>query len=233
MVRQFAISDMHGCSKTFTALLDKLALSTSDELYLLGDYVDRGPDSKAVLDTIFRLQKEGYQVHCLCGNHEELVLQAAKGDFTGLERWLLTDGKDTMDSFGVGSIADIPAEYLQWMAALPYYLEVGQYLLVHAGLDFSLSDPLSRKEKMCWIRHWYDDIRYDWLKERIIIHGHTPVFTQTIEDQLSALNKNHYLDIDSGCVFSHERFINKEGLGYLCAFDMVNQTILFQQNVDY
>ncbi len=233
MVRQFAISDMHGCSKTFTALLDKLALSTSDELYLLGDYVDRGPDSKGVLDTIFRLQKEGYQVHCLCGNHEELVLQAAKGDFTGLERWLLTDGKDTMDSFGVGSIADIPAEYLQWMAALPYYLEVGQYLLVHAGLDFSLSDPLSRKEEMCWIRHWYDDIRYDWLKERIIIHGHTPVFTQTIEDQLSALNKNRYLDIDSGCVFSHERFINKEGLGYLCAFDMVNQTILFQQNVDY
>ena len=233
MVRQFAISDLHGCSKTFIALLDKLALSTSDELYLLGDYVDRGPDSKGVLDTIFQLQQDGYQVRCLCGNHEELVLKAASGNFTGLERWLLTDGKDTMDSFGVGAIADIPKEYLDWMAALPYYFEVNDYILVHAGLDFSRSDPFSETAQMCWIRHWYDDIRYDWLQGRTIIHGHTPVFRQVIEDQLSMLQKNRYLDIDSGCVFAHERFVNKEGLGFLCAFDMVNRTILFQPNVDY
>ncbi|MCC6279376.1 MAG: serine/threonine protein phosphatase [Saprospiraceae bacterium] len=233
MVRQYAISDLHGCSKTFTALLDKLALSTSDELYLLGDYVDRGPDSKGVLDTIFQLQKDGYQVQCLMGNHEELVLKAAGGDFTGLERWLLTDGKDTMDSFGVPAIAEIPDNYLNWMAALPYYLEVGNYLLVHAGLDFGLDNPLSEKSEMCWIRHWYDDIRYDWLRDRMIIHGHTPVFTQIIENQLSNLQQNKYLDIDSGCVFSHERFVNKDGLGFLCAFDMVNQTIFFQPNVDY
>ncbi len=233
MVRQFAISDLHGCSKTFIALLDKLALSTADELYLLGDYVDRGPDSKGVLDTIFQLQKEGYQVQCLCGNHEELVLKAAAGNFTGLERWLLSDGKDTMDSFGVGAIADIPKVYLDWMAALPYYFEVGNYILVHAGLDFSLDDPFSETREMCWIRHWYDDIRYDWLQGRMIIHGHTPIFRQVIENQLSVLHTNRYLDIDSGCVFSHERFVNKEGLGVLCAFDMVNQTILFQPNVDY
>ncbi len=233
MARQYAVSDIHGCSKTFLALLDQLALSTADTLYILGDYVDRGPDSKRVIDTIFQLQKNGYQVQCLCGNHEELVLQAASSNLAGLERWLVTDGKDTMDSFGVDTIAAIPAEYLDWMAALPYYLEVDQYILVHAGLDFSLPDPFQEKKAMCWIRHWYDDIRYDWLRDRIIIHGHTPVFTQTIENQLVHLHKKQYLDIDSGCVFSHERFVNKEGLGFLCAFDMQRQTIQFQPNIDY
>lgn len=214
-------------------MLDRLALSTTDELYLLGDYVDRGPDSKGVLDTIFHLQKTGYQVHCLMGNHEELVLTAAAENVAGLERWLSSDASYTMKSFGVQSIPEIPEEYLRWMAALPYYLEAGQYILVHAGLDFSNPDPLAVQEKMCWIRHWYDDIRYDWLGDRIILHGHTPVFTEVIEDQWAHLQKNRYLDIDSGCVFSHERFTNKAGLGFLCAFDMNNQTLLFQKNIDY
>ncbi|HOY08175.1 MAG TPA: metallophosphoesterase family protein [Saprospiraceae bacterium] len=232
-MRQIAISDIHGCSKTFTALLDKLALSTSDELYLLGDYVDRGPDSKGVIDIIFQLQKDGYSVQCLRGNHEELVLQAATGDFTGLERWMFTDGNDTMKSFGVGSIADIPQVYLTWMASLPYFIETGRYILVHAGLDFSWDDPLTVTDEMCWIRHWYSNIRYDWLGERILVHGHTPIFTQVIKDQYKTLQHNQYLDIDAGCVFAHERFVNKEGLGYLCAFDMTDPKLIFQRNVDY
>ena len=70
-MHRFAISDIHGCAKTFEALLDRIALSTQGELYLLGDYLDRGPDSKGVLDLIFRLQREGYAVHCLRGNHEQ------------------------------------------------------------------------------------------------------------------------------------------------------------------
>lgn len=228
----YAISDIHGCSKTFSALLDRLSLSTSDRLYLLGDYVDRGPDSKGVLDTIFHLQAQGYAVHGLCGNHEEIVLQAARGDFTRLERWLVTDGKDTMDSFGVTAIADIPEKYLQWMAALPYYLEADDYILVHAGLDFQFKDPFSVRSRLCWIRNWYDDIRYDWLGKRIILHGHTPAPMPVIEKQFQNLDRNQYLDIDAGCVFAHHRFTDREGLGHLCAFDMTNRKLLFQPNID-
>ena len=214
-------------------MLDKLSLSTADRLYLLGDYVDRGPDSKGVLDTIFQLQEKGYAVQCLRGNHEELVIQAADGDLTGLDRWLMTDGKDTMDSFGVETITDIPQNYLQWMRDLPYFIEIDGYILVHAGLDFAHPNPLSDNTRLCWIRHWYDDIRYDWLGKRTIVHGHTPAMTQTIQEQLANLDGNQYLDIDSGCVFSHNRFTNKEGLGYLCAFDMTNRRIVFQENIDY
>ena len=66
-MRKFAISDIHGCLKSFEALLDKIQLSTSDELYILGDYIDRGPDSKGVIDYIWKLEQEGYAVKCLRG----------------------------------------------------------------------------------------------------------------------------------------------------------------------
>ena len=181
-MRKLAISDIHGCKKSFEALLDRIAFSKGDLLYLLGDYVDRGPDSKGVIDLIWELQRDGYQLECLRGNHEELVLRAASGNFTFLEKWLKTDGKDTMDSFGVSQCADIPQEYIRWMDALPYYLEVDNYLLVHSGLDFRLEDPLSDTMEMCWLRDWYHTIRYDWLKDRIIIHGHTPLDVETIDN---------------------------------------------------
>jgi len=71
-MRQIAISDIHGCARTFQALLDKIQLSTNDQLYLLGDYIDRGPDSKGVIDTILGLINAGYRVQTLMGNHEKM-----------------------------------------------------------------------------------------------------------------------------------------------------------------
>lgn len=231
-MRKIVISDIHGCLKTFEALLDRLAFSKADALYLLGDYVDRGPDSKGVIDRIWRLQKDGYHTECLKGNHEELVLRAASGNFTYLEKWLITDGKDTMDSFGVNQCSDIPPPYLDWMNALPYYLEVDNFLLVHAGLDFNLDDPLSDTSEMCWLRDWHPNIRYDWLDGRIILHGHTPVDVETIEYQFQNLELSQYLDIDNGCVYADPRHWKREGLGNLCAFDMTNRKLLFQENLD-
>lgn len=231
-MRKIAISDIHGCKKTFAALLDKIAFSQADVLYILGDYVDRGPDSKGVIDLIWEKQRAGHQIICLKGNHEELVLRAAAGNFTYLEKWLKTDGKDTMDSFGVSRCADIPAPYLQWMTALPYFLAVDQYLLVHAGLDFSLDDPLSETNEMCWLRDWYHNIRYDWLQDRIIVHGHTPTDLETIEYQFANLKQSQYIDIDAGCVYADPRHWKREGLGNLCALDLTNQVLYFQENID-
>ena len=231
-MREIAISDIHGCNQSFEALLDQIAFSTSDVLYLLGDYVDRGPDSKGVIDRIWALQDDGYQVECLKGNHEELVLRAASGNFTYLEKWLKTDGKDTKNSFGVETCAEIPKKYLDWMEALPYFLEVESYLLVHAGLDFRLDDPLSDTSEMCWLRHWQPAIRYEWLQERIIVHGHTPIERDIIENQFVNLQAAQHLDIDAGCVYADPRHWRSEGLGNLCAFDMTNQRLFFQEYVE-
>ena len=231
-MRELAITDIHGCKKTFQGLLDQVAFSRADTLFLLGDYVDRGPDSKGVIDMIWDMQRDGYNIVCLRGNHEELVLRAASGNFTYLEKWIKTDGKDTMDSFGVERCADIPAAYLNWMKALPYFLEVGNYLLVHAGFDFNLDDPFSDTAEMCWLRNWHQNIRYDWLKGRIILHGHTPIEREAIENQYKNLEALQYLDIDAGCVYADPRHWRSEGLGNLCAFDMSNRRLFFQENLD-
>lgn len=228
---KFAISDIHGCRKTFLALLDKIAFSKGDQLYLLGDYVDRGPDSKGVLDEIFTLQKNGYAVHCLRGNHEEILLRSLY-DPVGLENWLLTDGKKTMDSFGVEVTSDIPDTYLDFIRELDYYFEVDEYILVHAGLNFNLYDPLEDQRDLLIIRRWYDFIRYDWLGQRIVLHGHTPMPYYDIEEQRLHLGQNRYLDLDAGCVYAGSDRPDRTGLGHLCAFDMTKRMLTFQKNVE-
>jgi UDP-2,3-diacylglucosamine pyrophosphatase LpxH len=68
------IGDLHGCIKTFKALLDKIGLTRNDNLYLLGDYVDGGADAKKVVDTILELIDLGHKIHCLRGNHKQMML---------------------------------------------------------------------------------------------------------------------------------------------------------------
>ncbi|HMO38912.1 MAG TPA: metallophosphoesterase family protein [Saprospiraceae bacterium] len=224
-MRKFAISDIHGCNTTFQALLDKIALSTSDELYLLGDYVDRGPDSKEVIDHILHLQKKGYTVHCLWGNHEQMMQKALAEDATETDmyHWLLNGGLATMNSFTAAyPEGDIPDQYQLFLNQLHDYLEVDNYILVHAGLNFRHADPLTDRESMLWIRQWYDNIRYDWLQGRSIVHGHTPVGKPHIEAQ----DFGSAINIDAGCVYKGaER-------GYLCALDMTNQKFYWQPNVE-
>jgi len=79
-MRQFAIADIHGHLKTFKALLREINFTVFDELFLLGDFIDRGPDSKGVIDYIEELKQTGYTVYCLRGNHEQLCLDAAPGN---------------------------------------------------------------------------------------------------------------------------------------------------------
>ena len=78
MGRRLVISDIHGCSKTLNALLKKINLNEKDTLYFLGDYIDRGPDSSGVLDTLIKLKKKYANIFPLAGNHEYQMLQAEK-----------------------------------------------------------------------------------------------------------------------------------------------------------
>lgn len=226
-MKKFAISDIHGCAKTFEALLHKIEFNQHDELYLLGDYVDRGPDSKAVIDHILHLQQTGYTVKCLRGNHEENLLRS----LTNAEQealWLdKNGGRHTLQSFGISAIKRLPAHYLDFFRQLEYYFLVDNYILVHGGLNFDIPDPFQDKESLLWIRDWYKDINYDWLKNRIIIHGHTPMPQEHILLLRENINIISVLDIDNGCVFQ------REGLHQLCAFELNSQTLIFQENIDY
>ena len=226
-MRKFAISDIHGCYLSFISLLEKIGLTTNDKLYLLGDYIDRGPDSKKVIDKIIELKNSGHDVFCLAGNHDFAILDA-KTDYRFFNQWYNGwGGKQTLEGFGIKSLGQLEGKYWDFFNSLEMFIEVDDFILVHAGLDFNLNNPLKPDVNMLYLRNWYDQIKYDWLGNRKIIHGHTPVQKNRIEFMLEQLDKDQVLDIDGGCFAKH-----LTGKGYLCAFDMTNKKLFFQRNLD-
>jgi len=226
--RQFAISDIHGCNITFGNLLDQIAFSTSDELYILGDLIDRGPDSKGVFDRVFQMQKEGYQVHCLRGNHEQMCLDAVSEEESVVGMWEVNGGLQTMRSFDAMRPSQIPGKYLEFISELPYCFELDEYILVHAGLNLKRHIPLMDPKSMLWTRGWYkdfDDNRAEqWLDDRIVVHGHTPISNRETSNMLQNVDRLPVVNIDNGCVFVGR----KVGLGFLCAFDLTHQQLFWE-----
>jgi serine/threonine protein phosphatase 1 len=200
-VSRYATTDLHGCLHTFRRLVEeKLRLTHQDELYLLGDYVNKGPDSCGVLDYLMQLQTAGYHVRCLRGNHDQALLDAARHRWRW--DWLGPRGRlPTLRSFGVSRLSDIPPHYLDWLAALPYEIELPDFMLVHAGYDFALPPEEMRKDHATMLntkKYVYDPSR---LGGRRLLHGHVP--TPTARVSAKAATHPGALGIDTGCVYRH------------------------------
>ncbi|MEO1451845.1 MAG: metallophosphoesterase, partial [Bacteroidota bacterium] len=119
-MRKIVISDIHGCARSFQALLeDQVRLQPEDKLFLLGDYFSRGPDAAGVLAYISMLAARGQQLVCLMGNHEHRMLLRQKA----------------------GQIV-IPSIYRKFISSLQVYHQEDHYLMIHAGLDCSLPNPM-------------------------------------------------------------------------------------------
>ncbi|SDL16222.1 serine/threonine protein phosphatase 1 [Catalinimonas alkaloidigena] len=228
-MRVFAISDIHGCNQTFRALLRQLHLTPQDHLFLLGDYIDRGPDSRGVLDKILQLQDDGLQVHCLSGNHEQMMLDAL-ADPANLRGWFINGGFETLQSFGVQQVDAIPERYLQLLSDLAPAAASEDYIFVHAGLNMRLDDPFADEQAMLWIRDWYGDLNREWLDGRIIVHGHTPQPRQRTMAALEHLDTHPVLNIDNGCYFGQAN--DAQGYGSLCAVDLTHRRLYFEKNRD-
>lgn len=225
--RRIVISDIHGHNKTFNRLLEKISFNQEDQLYLPGDFVDRGPDSKGVLDTVMKLIAEGYPVFPTPGNHEDMMLEAVEGDVADKKFWFRNGGKETLASFGVNDPEDIPQRYLDFIETFPSYILLDDCIIVHAGLNFAGPDPLQNQYDMVWIRRWYSNIDYTWLGNRIIVHGHTPLEKMEIEKMLEGLGQSHVINIDAGCYLK-----DYQGYGHLCAFELNGRKLYFQENID-
>jgi len=228
----YIIGDIHGCNRTFQALLARLDLKPADRLVLLGDYIDRGPDSKGVIDTIFRLRENGHEVTCLRGNHEQMLLDALESAYS-LDQWLTNGGRQAMASFGVDRVREIPERYIDFLKSTLFYVETGGCLCVHGGLDFSNADPLDQPHTLLWMRRWYPDINYEWLGNRIILHGHTPLEIDQIREQLENLDRQRYLNLDNGCVYAGRRLSRGNTLGRLLGFCLETRTLVEQENVEH
>lgn len=213
----YVISDIHGHNKTFQKLLKEIDFSKTDTLYLLGDLIDRGPESKEVLDTVIAMQSEGYSIICLLGNHERMMLNALQ-DFQWEMSWVQQGGKETLFSFLAPSVDKIPNEYIDFIKTFEYYIESNNFILVHAGLDMTTDNPFADTEAMLWLRKWEEKFNIGWLGDRTVIHGHSPVRTEEIE---SALEQNaKVVCIDNGC------FVTSEGYGKLGALHLESRKFI-------
>lgn len=217
MSRLFAIGDIHGCYKTFHELVVKIIdLKKTDKLILLGDYIDRGDQSKEVIDFIINLKEKGFDVTPLCGNHESLLLESYLNPGM-LPLWFMNHGEITMQSFGIESIKDLPEKYLEFFSELEYYTSVGNYLFVHAGFNDIEEDPFSDRYHMIWeSRRVYNN---PFFQGKTIIHGHRPKNVEYVQRLIN--EKSGVIPIDTGCVYEKEL-----GYGFLSALE-VNEMILF------
>jgi serine/threonine protein phosphatase 1 len=180
MPRTYALSDIHGCLAKLKGLIARcLADAGGDapKFVFLGDYIDRGADSRGVLDYVIDLQRRRLgQVICLCGNHEDLALNAidAPNDPAELAQWVVYNGGDkALLSYGVTSPSQLPADHVAWLRTLATHHDDGRRFFVHAGVD--PSRPLDRQDRhdLIWMREPFLSDPRD--HGRFIVHGHTPL----------------------------------------------------------
>jgi serine/threonine protein phosphatase 1 len=173
----FAIGDIHGCLDKLERLLaacEAHAGGRPARWVFLGDYIDRGPDSRGVVELLMRRQQaQPGGIICLRGNHEQMAIMA-HADARAMPLWLQNSGASTQRNYRRtgGRIEDA---HLAWLAALPFCLDDGLRFFVHAGVDLSV--PLNKQpgEVMIWMREPFlsDCDKVDL--GRLIVHGHTPL----------------------------------------------------------
>ncbi len=222
---RYAIGDIHGGSKTFLALLDSLSLKHTDRLYLLGDYIDRGNDSKGVLDIILQLMDSGYGVRPIRGNHDDMLLRSFTGQHDGFsEFWPRLWGHETLKSFAVESVSNLKTRYIKLLDALPYCWEDGNFFFVHAGLDMTMDDPLTQTTpaQMLWGEAAFINDRP--CADKIIVSGHKIRSVGQIEQSLTS----HHIQIDNGAFYQDER----SDVGNLVALNLDTMKLTFQPWLD-
>ncbi len=234
MKKRWVIPDIHGCVNTLKQLIETgIQPTTEDSLYFLGDYIDRGPDGKGVIDYIMSLQSSGYDVNYLIGNHEYYCMNAYENDKRRLftkssihKEWERYGAKTTLKSFGVKRPRDIDEKYIEWMRKGKFFIELDDFILVHAGMNFNLDDPFEDTQSMLWVRDFKVNPRKIGGKK--IIHGHVPVEYSLIQLFIDS-NGYDFIALDNGVYYRDE----KVGFGNLMALELNNMELVAQPNVDY
>ena len=217
--RQLVIPDIHGCYHTFMALLKKVDLKKEDHLFLLGDYIDRGTNSNAVLNHIIELMETGYNIFPLRGNHEEMVLKKHNTvyDKDSLNISGTKWGKDIMNKE-----KKIFPVYEKFIKNLPYYYITENYLIVHAGINFDAEKPFEDYYSMLWCNE-ITNIPKDFTKT--IIHGHVVIRLKEI--QKSIAEKHQVIGLDNGCVYG-----KRADCGDLLCFNLDTYELIMQENIE-
>lgn len=205
--RTIAIGDIHGCANELKALLELVAPQAGDTIVFLGDYIDRGPDSKTVIDTILDLQEHCHVVP-LVGNHEVMLLDAFEQPLMR-SLWLQFGGRQTLDSYE-GTLDSIPEQHLTFLRDCARYHETEDHLFVHA--NYLPKTPLNQQDPQILLWTHLTELRpQPHVSGKRVIVGHTPQKNGKI------LDYGHLVCLDTYCF----------GNGVLTAMD-VNTNQIWQ-----
>lgn len=232
-LRVYAIGDVHGCLDELNALIgmieaDLKTFPVSEyEIVFLGDYVDRGPENKRVIDRMIELQAS---LHCctfLLGNHDERVLAFLNNPDLVWDSMMKWGGAMTLAHYGIVPHLDetsysvsrrfgevLPDDHLEFFKSLRYSHQIGDYFFCHAGVRPGVSLEKQAEHDLIWIR--YDFLEYQQPFEKIIVHGHTPVGAPEVEQNRINVDTRCY---ESGILTAvvlegaRQRFLQTSGYG--------------------
>lgn len=211
----YAVGDVHGRLDLLEAMLnlieeDARASDAVDrrDLIFLGDYVDRGPDSRGVVEKLLRGLPVDFDTHFLKGNHEAILLDFLREAWR-LDYWRMNGGEATMRSYGVDTerlarlaappelwqqafAEALPESHLRFFQGLGLSLEAGDYLFVHAGVKPGVPLEAQSEADLVWVREPF--LSHPGTFGKIIVHGHTP--------STAPVTRPNRIGIDTGAVFS-------------------------------
>lgn len=216
--RRIIIGDIHGHFDGMMALLEAIAPGKKDQIYFLGDLIDRGPKSAQVVDFV-----RNSRYKCLLGNHEHMMLNAmpnGKVEQSAWQAWLYSGGRETIESYR--DTETMPYDDLEWMRSLPKYLDLGNVWLVHAGVHPEKPFEQQGTNEFCWIRKDFHQIEKPYFEDKLIIIGHTITFTFDGVEPGELVQGQGWLGIDTSA-YHHKS-------GWLTGLDVDNQ-LVYQVNV--
>ena len=206
--RLYAVGDIHGCGSLLDTLLAAIRADAAgaSRLIFLGDYVDRGTDSKGVVDRLLKVRAEAPNTVFLKGNHEQAMLDfLARPDLN--EEWLHWGGDKTLESYGVAetwkkspdTLADelsglLPPAHRDFLSGLELWRVFGDYAFVHAGFKPGVALEDQKAEDCLWIRSEFHNAAPDQRPREVVVHGHQPV--------KKPVDVGWRIDVDTGAVWS-------------------------------
>ena len=207
--RVYAVGDIHGCADLLDDLLARIEADNAARgpartiLIFLGDLVDRGPASAAVIERLYQLAAARPDTHFLLGNHEEVFLESLKGEPKALRMFCRIGGRETIMSYGVAA-ADydrmdfeelhaamcdkVPEAHQTFLGRFEDMVVIGDYVFVHAGIRPGTELDMQRPSDLRWIRNPF--LNHDRPMEKIVVHGHT--ISQDLDVQ------PHRIGVDTG-----------------------------------
>ena len=216
-MRTLAIGDIHGCNTALVTLLAQVHPQADDRVIFIGDYVDRGPASRQVIETLLELKKSCSPAF-LRGNHDAMMLDAREGS-SKRNLWLSYGGIDTLDSYGTSYHRDwvsvMPAAHWEFLERTIKFFETETHIFVHACLD----PELDLNSQSDWLLYWESFERLQPHKSgKTIVCGHTPQrsgqvksvgFAYCIDTKPVGGGWLTCLDVDSGTYWQ----ANEDGTG--------------------